>query len=242
MLADFGVAFWPSEEARFKSYTPLEIRPPEARFEPDIPLSFASDIWSLGCIIWAMLSHRSLFDAMWGQTEDEVTAQQADALGPLPAEWREKWQAWPRFFTQAGGTPKSIEGRCVWPLDRTFEEHILNPRRERGMAAPDAKEREAFLGCDGAVHARVQAEGSADCQGASRCGVDEGAGAARMSEGLEILINSTCKYMYYVGYEYSGSYLYEFVHDTDSLDSYSVIMWAGSRPPLGTTIAKYQVR
>jgi hypothetical protein len=29
--------------------------------------------------------------------------------------------------------------------------------------------------------------------------VDEGVGAARMSEGLEILINSTCKYMYYVG-------------------------------------------
>ena len=52
---------------------------------------------------------------------------------------------WPKYFIQAGGTGKAIDGRCVWPLDRTFEEHILNPPREKGMAAPDAKEREAFF-------------------------------------------------------------------------------------------------
>jgi hypothetical protein len=95
-----------------------------------------------------MLSHRSLFDAMWGQTEDEVTAQQVDALGPLPAEWWGKWEVRPKYFTQAGGTGdagKPIEGRWVWSLDRTFEEHILSPRREKGMAVPDAKEREAFF-------------------------------------------------------------------------------------------------
>jgi serine/threonine protein kinase len=49
LLTDFGVAFCPSKEARFQSYTPLEIRPPEVRFEPTDPLSFASDIWSMGC-------------------------------------------------------------------------------------------------------------------------------------------------------------------------------------------------
>ncbi|KAK1764243.1 hypothetical protein QBC33DRAFT_572634 [Phialemonium atrogriseum] len=49
--ADFGVAFCPSQESRYESHTPLEIRTPEARFEPTKPLSFASDIWSLACSI-----------------------------------------------------------------------------------------------------------------------------------------------------------------------------------------------
>ncbi|TQN65402.1 Serine/threonine-protein kinase spk-1 [Colletotrichum shisoi] len=48
VLADFGTAFCPAQESRFESYTPLQIRPPEARFEPTTPLSYASDIWSLG--------------------------------------------------------------------------------------------------------------------------------------------------------------------------------------------------
>ncbi|KAF6814214.1 hypothetical protein CMUS01_12682, partial [Colletotrichum musicola] len=55
ILSDFGVSFDPSKESRFESYAPLEIRPPEARFEPSRPLSFASNIWSLGCTIWAIL-------------------------------------------------------------------------------------------------------------------------------------------------------------------------------------------
>ncbi|KAM4055121.1 kinase [Hirsutella rhossiliensis] len=94
LLVDFGVAFRPSEESRFQSYTPLEIRPPEARFEPTTPLSFASDIWSLACTIWAIIGQRSLFDSLLA-TEDDITCEHVEALGCLPPEWLEKWGARP---------------------------------------------------------------------------------------------------------------------------------------------------
>lgn len=141
VLADFGVAFRPSSEQRYQSHTPLELRPPEARFEPTTPLSFPSDIWSLGCTIWSLLAHRSLFDVLLA-TEDDVTAQQIDVLGPLPDEWWEKWEARSKYFAENGQQP--AEGRSVWSWERRFEQWIQEPRRDKGMATLDGKEKEAF--------------------------------------------------------------------------------------------------
>jgi serine/threonine protein kinase len=141
LLTDFGVAFRPETESRFNSYTPLEIRPPEARFEPTVPLSFPSNIWSLGCTIFSLLAHRSLFDVILA-TEDDVAAQWIDALGPMPAEWWETWEARGKYFTEDG---QPVEGRWAWSLERRFEEWIQEPRREKGMAMLDEKEKEALF-------------------------------------------------------------------------------------------------
>ncbi|PNY27326.1 Protein kinase domain protein [Tolypocladium capitatum] len=141
LLVDFGVAFRPSEESRLQSYTPLEIRPPKARFEPTTPLSFASDIWSLACIIWAIIGQRSLFDSLLA-TQDDITCEQVDALGCLPQEWWVGWGARSRKFTEAG---QPVEGRSVWSWDQRFEDSIQEPRREKGMATLDAKEKDAFF-------------------------------------------------------------------------------------------------
>lgn len=51
LLSDFGEAFPYPKELKYTSRTPLVIRPPEARFEPENPLSFQSEIWSLACTI-----------------------------------------------------------------------------------------------------------------------------------------------------------------------------------------------
>ncbi|KAK4142924.1 kinase-like domain-containing protein, partial [Dichotomopilus funicola] len=141
LLADFGVAFRPSSEQRYQSHTPLELRPPEARFEPTTPLSFPSDVWSLGCTIWSLLAHRSLFDVFLA-TEDDVTAQQIDVLGLLPDEWWEKWEARSKYFAENGQQP--AEGRSVWSWEHRFEQWIREPRRDKGMATLDGKEEEAF--------------------------------------------------------------------------------------------------
>ncbi|KAF2969484.1 hypothetical protein GQX73_g4035 [Xylaria multiplex] len=140
VLSDFGVAFYPARESRFESYMPLEMRPPEARFEPKTPLSFASDIWSLGCAIWAILAQRSFLDSFLF-SEDDATGDQVDALGPLPLEWWEKWEGRSKEF-MANGEPK--EGRFVWSWDQRFEDSIQQPRRETGMGALDEEEGDAF--------------------------------------------------------------------------------------------------
>ncbi|KAI1123934.1 kinase-like domain-containing protein [Nemania abortiva] len=141
ILCDFGVAFCPEKESRFESYTLLQSRPPEARFDPETPLSFASDIWSLGCAIWAILGIKQFLSG-WLFSEDDATGDQVDALGPLPPEWWEKWERRHVQFME-NGQPK--ENREPWSWDQRFEDCIQRPRREYGMEALDEKEKDAFF-------------------------------------------------------------------------------------------------
>lgn len=142
LLSDFGVAFRPSDRSRFESYTPLVIRPPEAFFEPTTPLSFASDIWSLGCTIFELLAHRSLIDGII-TPQDEITAQQVHLQGPLPSEWWDTWEKRSKWFDEAG-TPLSNE-RDIWTWDRRFEQWIQEPRQFRGMDTISEEEKVALL-------------------------------------------------------------------------------------------------
>lgn len=141
LLADFGTAFCPARETRVESFTPLQIRPPEARFEPKKPLSYSSDIWSLGCMIWAILGVRPFLDS-WLFGPDDATADQVDALGPMPVEWWETWEGRSKQFA-GNGQPK--EGREVWTFDQRFEDAIQAPRRRRGTEVMDDEERDALF-------------------------------------------------------------------------------------------------
>ncbi|KAH9895540.1 protein kinase-like domain-containing protein [Xylariomycetidae sp. FL2044] len=143
LLTDFGTAFRPSQIRRFESYTPLDIRPPEARFEPTTPLSFGSDIWSLACTMWAILGQRSLLDSfLFGQ--DDATADQIDFLGPLPPEWWERWgeEARSKRFS---GNSRLREGRSPWTMEGRLEDSIREPRREKGMDTVGDEEGEDLL-------------------------------------------------------------------------------------------------
>ncbi|KAK2731591.1 protein kinase domain-containing protein [Colletotrichum kahawae] len=141
VLADFGTAFCPAQESRFESYTTLQNRPPEARFEPTTPLSYASDIWSLGCVIWAILGVRP-FLSIWLFGPDGVTADQVDALGLMPDDWWETWEGRSKRFSE-NGKPK--EGREVCTFDQRFEDGIQEPRRREGMEAMNDLERDALF-------------------------------------------------------------------------------------------------
>lgn len=141
LLADFGTAFWPAQESRVASYTPLQIRPPEVRFEPTEPISYPSDIWSLGCTIWAILGVRPFLDN-WLFGPDDATADQVDALGPMPDEWWETWEGRSKHFI-GNGRPK--EGRDTWTFHPRFEDSIQAPRRRRGTQGMDDEERDAFF-------------------------------------------------------------------------------------------------
>lgn len=149
LLTDFGTAFRPSDKSRFESYTPLVIRPPEALFEPTTPLSFASDIWSLGCIIFELLAHRSLIDGILAP-QDDITAQQVHLQGPMPSDWWDRWEERPKWFDEAG---RPLSNDCdIWSWDRRFEQWIQEPRRSRkvplspGPQVINEEERSALLG------------------------------------------------------------------------------------------------
>lgn len=141
VLCDFGEGFAPATEQRFgRDYnTPLAKRAPEAVFEPDEPLSYPSDIWSLGTAIWEILGMKSIFSE--SETKDEIAAQQIDVLGidvlgsqHLPPDWRKHWeQPSKEEISMDEGIPRRpIGDRETWPpLEKAFEEFVQKYRRKR---------------------------------------------------------------------------------------------------------------
>ncbi|PYI21633.1 kinase-like protein [Aspergillus violaceofuscus CBS 115571] len=143
LLTDFGESFSCSnlKELKYESRTPLVIRPPEARFEPDKPLSYASDIWTLACTIWSIIAQRPLFEGFLA-TEDDMTREHVDTLGILPLEWWKKWEARREKFTE-DGRPINRNPFRSW-RDR-FEDSVQQPRQREGMPVLGDDERDAIF-------------------------------------------------------------------------------------------------
>lgn len=76
---------------------PLGVRPPEAYFEPQGPLSFSADIWSLTVTMWEILGMKALFSNEY-ITQDEMVSEHIDVLGPMPQHWFESWKECGEFF------------------------------------------------------------------------------------------------------------------------------------------------
>ncbi|KAL9099993.1 MAG: hypothetical protein Q9163_004574 [Psora crenata] len=142
VLSDFGESYAPSREARNESHMPLPTRPPEALFEPK-SLSFPSDIWSLGCLLWSVLGQRPLFE-IWIWDEDDLIADQVCTLGILPAEWWSQWEARNKWFTE-DITPLNPDNVNYRSLEDRFDRYIQQPRYEEGMGHFEIGEKEALL-------------------------------------------------------------------------------------------------
>ncbi|KAM0278422.1 hypothetical protein ACHAQH_005177 [Verticillium albo-atrum] len=142
LLSDFGVAFRPEDKDRFESYTPLIYRPPEAFFQPKTPLNLASDIWSLGCVVFELFAHRSLIDGVIAP-QDDITAQQVHLQGRMPDEWWESWEERPKWFDDAGKA-LSPEGD-VFSWEKRFAEWVQETRQEFNTGVIPQAEFQALL-------------------------------------------------------------------------------------------------
>lgn len=140
MLADFGEAFQPGVKPRLgrDSHIPVSFRAPEAHFEPDQPMSFESDIWSLATAIWHIMGMKNVFH---NRTRDQthITPQQVDVLNydALPTKWK----------TIREQTEVEDEERepCP-PLNQAFHECIQEFRLESKTAGVfEEDEVKAFL-------------------------------------------------------------------------------------------------
>ncbi|KAL4885693.1 kinase-like domain-containing protein [Aspergillus karnatakaensis] len=105
-----------SEDIKYESRAPLILRPPEVRFKPDKPLSFASDIWILACTIWSIIAQRPLFEG--------------------------KWEGRHESFSE-DGTPLKRNPFRSWN-DR-FEDSVQEPRQNEGMPLVDVSEKAAIF-------------------------------------------------------------------------------------------------
>ncbi|KAK2612401.1 hypothetical protein QQS21_001665 [Conoideocrella luteorostrata] len=145
VVADFGETYRPSQEHRVKCYTPVHSRPPENIYEPTMPKSFPSDIWTLACTIWATLAQRSLFEMFWC-TEDTATWMQVQTLGKLPDEWWAKWDARLKDFIDDGQPIQADDNNSpVYTFDYQFEDTVQEGRRRCNMETMGPAEKEALL-------------------------------------------------------------------------------------------------
>lgn len=144
LLSDFGESFSPASQVRLGQdcHTPVDFRPPEARFEPNSPLSFSVDIWSLATAIWDTLGMQALFSSAF-YSERQVMCQIVDTLGLMPASWLANWEDRRDFFDDQG-VPTA--GRYVWPkLAQAFGERVRKFRRDDDMGVFSPEETEAIL-------------------------------------------------------------------------------------------------
>ncbi|KAI9036249.1 kinase-like domain-containing protein [Aspergillus affinis] len=145
LLSDFGEAFSPATEIRLGQdcHTPPAFRAPEAKFEPQVPLTYASDIWSLATAIWEIIGMKAIFSTEYVPS-DEIIAQHVDVLGPMPSDWWHRWEERSVFFDEHGCTTESYKEN-QWPsLEESFEVCVQKWRRKVGGEVA-AAEKDAFL-------------------------------------------------------------------------------------------------
>jgi len=139
-LSGFGESFVPSITQRYHSSIPETLVPPEVYFLPQEPPSFSSDIWSLACTIWAIISLRPLFEAFIPNADNTI-AQHVESLGKLPPEWWQKWDNRLEWYNDEG---VRLNGDNTL-LEELFESEVQMPRREVGMKEIDKEEKAALL-------------------------------------------------------------------------------------------------
>ncbi|KAG6043168.1 hypothetical protein E4U17_001049 [Claviceps sp. LM77 group G4] len=100
-----------------------------SKFESETPLTFASDIWSLGCVVFELFSNLSLFNGFL-TNQDDLTAQQVQILGPMPPAWWKNWEARTKWYDEEGrplcGSSKSNA------LKRRIQTCVQDPRLKMG--------------------------------------------------------------------------------------------------------------
>ncbi|OJZ86477.1 hypothetical protein ASPFODRAFT_716569 [Aspergillus luchuensis CBS 106.47] len=122
--------------------SPLPVIPPEAYFEPDKPLSFPSDIWSLACAMYSIFGLRWLFDATL-DTRHDIASQQVDVIGEIPPEWWNTWEKRLEYFEEIG-RPKKDRFACP-SLEQSFEKDVQAARQTDNMSSFAKKEQVAIL-------------------------------------------------------------------------------------------------
>ncbi|KAL4887219.1 kinase-like protein [Aspergillus karnatakaensis] len=145
LLSDFGEAFSAASKDRLGQdcHTPPAFRAPEAKFEPQTPLEYPSDVWSLATAIWEIVGMKAIFSTEV-VPEDEIIAQQFDVLGPMPSEWWQRWEGRPRFYDENGQVRESHKMNQWLPLQESFEDGVQKWRRKFGHEIGE-NETTAFL-------------------------------------------------------------------------------------------------
>ncbi|CAI4212869.1 unnamed protein product [Parascedosporium putredinis] len=106
------------------------------------------DIWGLATTIWEIIGMKAVFSNEY-VTEDEITAQQVDVLGPMPQNWWERWQNRAQREEESLGVFDEAEKTAILdlmrkmlafrPEDRPIADEVLNSEWMTKWVLPDVE-------------------------------------------------------------------------------------------------------
>ncbi|KAF6826993.1 protein kinase [Colletotrichum plurivorum] len=142
-LADFGEAFAPAAERRLgrNCNTPVAKRAPETLFEPDEPMSYPSDVWSLETAIWEILGMKFIFSE--SETVTGRRGRHEEAFEEFVQKYRRKQETLGTFEKdETTAILDLMRGMLRFrPEDRLTMEEVLKSRWMVQWALPQLEEK-----------------------------------------------------------------------------------------------------
>lgn len=136
-LTDFSESFRPAMDGPQVSHTPLALRSPEILLDLKSPVTFSAEIWSLACVVFAIMGQRPLFDT-WFPTRDRVLGEHVDTLGDSPTEL---WESWVNRHEYFDHKLQRVDGEPRRLLEHRLEYSVQEPRKDAGMAEMEEEDK-----------------------------------------------------------------------------------------------------
>ncbi|KAL7746438.1 serine/threonine protein kinase, CMGC [Sorochytrium milnesiophthora] len=136
-IADLGNACWVHHHFTDDIQT-RQYRCPEIIL--GTPWSTSADMWSMGCMIFELLTGDYLFEPQQGSQyskDDDHVAQMIELLGMFPKYFSTHGKYWPELFNRKGEL-RNIRKLYYWPLHCVFLEKYM-------LSEPDAQLLASFL-------------------------------------------------------------------------------------------------
>lgn len=128
-IVDMGNGCWTHHHYTSEIQT-RQYRSPETII--GVPYNTSADIWSLGCMVFELLTGDFAFEPKKGYNydkDDDHLAQMIELLGPMPKNFALSGKNSRRFFDKTGHLRK-IRGLNYWPLSRVLVEKYRYRREE----------------------------------------------------------------------------------------------------------------
>lgn len=120
-IVDMGNGCWTYHHFTSQIQT-RQYRSPETII--GVPYGTSADIWSMGCMVFELLTGDFTFEPKRGQKydkDDDHLAQMIELLGPMPKNMALSGKHSRRFFDSTGHLRK-IRGLNYWPIERVLVE------------------------------------------------------------------------------------------------------------------------
>ncbi|KAG6888276.1 hypothetical protein C0992_008957 [Termitomyces sp. T32_za158] len=130
-ITDFGESFLTVDPEKPLPNIPISLAAPEILFHDSI-ISCKVDIWSLGCLIFALFSTHGLLESFF-EDRDEILIDMVRTFGKLPERWWTEWETRDQYFEEDGTFRPDLHKLSGEPRTIDLKERLEDIRKRDEM-------------------------------------------------------------------------------------------------------------